>query len=137
MAVVAVVWRSLQREADAAAAARLGLRVPDLELGSDQLVDEVDFGTGQQGKRDRVHHRRGAVAFDAHVVRVRRLDEVEAVLEATAAAAVHGDAQQHRPPFRLGQGVEAAGGGGGQDEVGHDRFRLFALGLIWAAPAHP
>ena len=83
----------LQREAGAAAAGGGGLRVLHLERGADQVVDEVDLGTGHVVDRDRIDQHDGAVAGDDEVVVRARALHVEFVLKARAAAAFDADAQ--------------------------------------------
>ncbi len=58
----------LQRKTGAAAAGRDRLRVLDLERGADQVVDEVDLGTGHITDRHRVDQHHGAVARDHQIV---------------------------------------------------------------------
>src|SRR5579871_4452353 len=81
------------REAGAAAAARGGVRVLDLEGLADQVIDEVDLGPADIGKGDRIDQNRGAVALDDEIVLRTRLVEVEAILEPRAAAAGDADAK--------------------------------------------
>src|SRR5829696_6867742 len=76
------------------------MRALDLEGLPDEVVDEVDGGTLEEGQRDLVDEHGGPVPLDDDVVRLRRPLDVEGVLEAGAAAAVDADAQ-HRPG-RLG-----------------------------------
>src|SRR5215207_4182618 len=72
------------------------MRVLDLEGLPDEVVDEVDGGTLEEGQRHLVDEHGGPVPLDDDVVRLRRPLDVEGVLEAGAAAAVDADAQ-HRP----------------------------------------
>jgi len=62
-----------------------------------------------------------AVAFDGEVVIFGRADQVEAVLEAGAAAAVHGHAQHQRTSLARGERLEPFGrrGGKGDLRIGH------------------
>src|SRR6478735_2886493 len=96
MTVKRMAVPSLDREAGAAAARGGDVRVVDLELGADQLVDEVDLGAANEAERDRIDHYLGPVALDHNVVRRRVLHQVEAVLEARAATALDADAHQRR-----------------------------------------
>src|SRR5471032_53741 len=82
------------READAAAAGRHGVRVLDLERLAHQIVDEIDFRTLHIFERDRIDEDHGAVAFDHKVVRGARLLDIESVLETRAAAALDRNAQR-------------------------------------------
>ena len=57
---------SSDREANAAAAAGGGVRVPDHELGAGQFIDEVDFRALQQRHRHDIDQGRSAIALDLH-----------------------------------------------------------------------
>ena len=81
----------------------LGLLHP--ELGAGQFVDEVDLRAREQGQGDVVHQGRRAVALDPQVVGLGGLDQIEAVLEAGAAAAVHRHAQHQRRGPRRADGA--------------------------------
>src|SRR6185436_11429521 len=81
------------REAGAAAAACGGVGVVDLESLADQVVDEIDLRAAEIGEGDRVDEDGSAVPLDDEVVRCPRLVEIEAILEAGAAAARHADAE--------------------------------------------
>src|SRR6185437_8231680 len=85
----------LQREAGAAAAGRLGLRIVDLERSADQIVDIIDLGAGKETERNLVDQHGRAVARQHDVVVGLGAFDVELVLEAGAAAALYADAQ-HR-----------------------------------------
>src|SRR5690606_24246618 len=88
----------------------------DPELSAEQLVDELDLRAGEEGQGDRVDQGGLTVALDAHVVRLGRLDQFEAVLEAGAAAAVHRHAQHQRAALGGGELGQAAGGACGQSD---------------------
>ena len=109
------VW--LDREADAAAAAGGGVGVSDDELGASQFVAEGDLGALQEGDRDRIDQGGLAVAFDAQVVVLGRLDQFEPILEARTPAAVDRDAQHQGPALGRAQFRQAFGGAGGQDDA--------------------
>ena len=83
----------LQRKTRPAAAGRDRLRVLDLERRADQIVDEVDFGTGHIIDRHAVDQHYRAVARDHQIVVRLFAVHVELVLEARAAAAFDRDAQ--------------------------------------------
>ena len=83
----------LKREAGAAAARRLGLRVFHLERGADQIVHEIDFRSGHVVDRDRVDQNGGAIAVDHKVVGGFGPVDIELVLEARTSAAFDADAQ--------------------------------------------
>src|SRR5208282_5665834 len=77
----------LKREAGAAAAGGSRLWIVDLERRSDQVIDEVDLGTGHVVERDGIDQHGGAGPLDHDViVRLGALG-VEFVLEPGAAAA--------------------------------------------------
>ncbi len=80
----------------------------DPELGSGQLIDEIDLRALEQHQRNQVHDCSRAVALDSDVLRLGRINQAEFVLEARTASAVDGDSQHHRPAFVLGQGLDAA-----------------------------
>ena len=88
--------RELDREAGAAAAGRGDVRVVELELGADQVVDEIELRALHEAERDGIDHHARAVALDEEIVGRRLRDDVEAVLEARAAAALDADAKQRR-----------------------------------------
>src|SRR5437868_14236722 len=82
-----------EREACSAAAGCRGLRVVDAEGRADQVVDEIDLGTGQVAHRDLIdQHGRALAPDDDIVVRLGAVD-VEPVLEAGAAAALRAHAE--------------------------------------------
>src|SRR5690349_2794742 len=86
--------RRLNRETSAAAATGRDVRVVDLELRADQVVDEVNLAALHEGERDRIDHDTRAVSLDQHVVRRALGDEIEAVLEPRAAAALDAHSEQ-------------------------------------------
>ena len=58
-----------------------------------------------------------ALGLDPEVFRLGLVDQVELVLEAGAAAALHGDPQHHRPAFGLADGADPFCGGLGKRDV--------------------
>ena len=74
----------------------MALGLLDLELGADQIVDEVDHRAPQKDQRQLVDQHRGAVALDAQVVSVRPSTRSNLYWKAGAAAAFDGDARQRR-----------------------------------------
>ena len=61
-----------------------------------RLVDEVDLAALHEVERDGIDHHARAVALDQEVVGRLIIDQVEAVLEARAAAALDAHAEQGR-----------------------------------------
>jgi len=90
----------------AAAAGRGCVGVSDGEGGTDKVLDEIDFGTGQIFAADRIDHDRRAVLFNHNVVIVRHIVEGEIILKARAAAAGDSNAQ---PVAGLGFGAQQLG----------------------------
>src|SRR5690242_2584729 len=90
---------ALQREAGAAAAGRGGLGIVDLERRADQIIDEIDFGSGHVVERDRIdQHGRSALLDDRIVVGALAFG-IESILEPGAAAAFDADAQHRAGGF--------------------------------------
>ena len=83
-----------------------------------QFIHEVDLGAFQERQGKLIHQHGRAVLIDPEVVGLRALHQVEAVLEARTAAAVHRDAQHHRSPLGLAEGVDPPSGGTGDGDVG-------------------
>src|SRR5215470_9915640 len=78
-----------------AAAARGGdVRIVDLELSADQLVDEVDLSAAHEAERDRIDRHPRPVTLHHDVVRRKILHQVEPVLKSGAAAAFDADPHQ-------------------------------------------
>src|SRR5262249_41184133 len=95
----------LDREAGAAAAGGGDVRIVELELRADQVVDEIEFGALHEAERDRIDHDARAVALDQEIVGRPLAHEVEAVLKPGAAAALDAYAKQRRrrlAPKQLG-----------------------------------
>ena len=69
------------------------MRVSDLEGGADEIVDEIDLGTGHVHQRHRIDEHLYTVLLDDHVVLAAIGFELESVLEAGAAPAGNADAQ--------------------------------------------
>ena len=68
----------LDREAGAAAARGGDVRIVELELRADQVVDEIEFGALHEAERDRIDHDARAVALDQEIVGCALAHEVEA-----------------------------------------------------------
>src|SRR5262249_33413889 len=94
LAIFTTIAASADRERVAAAAGRGGVRVLDLERGAHHVLDEVDLGAGEEVERDLVNDDLDAVAREDDIALLPRVVEAEAVLEAGAAAARDGDAQE-------------------------------------------
>src|SRR5260221_3756836 len=94
--------RSGDREGVAAAAGRGGVRVLDLEGGAHHVLDEIDLGAVEEVERGVVDDDLHAVALEHDIAVLARVVEAEAVLEAGAAAAGHGDAQEGAGGIFLG-----------------------------------
>jgi hypothetical protein len=90
---VAAEWVRLQRTTGSAAAGGGRLRVLHLEGGADQVVDEVDLGTGHIIHRHTIDQHHGAVACDYDVVVAAGALDIELVLKAGTAAAFDRHAQ--------------------------------------------
>ena len=86
-------------------------------MGTGEVVDEGDLGALEEGQGNRVDEGRLAVGLDTDVVRLGGLDQLHAVLEAGAAAAVDGDTQQDRMALGPGERGQAGGRAGGQAEA--------------------
>src|SRR4051812_19594463 len=85
---------TLNGEAGAAAAGGDGVRVLDLEGLAHQVVDEVDHRAAHIDQRQIVDQDRGAILLDGDIVVVARVDQIELVGKAGAAAAFDGNAQR-------------------------------------------
>ena len=72
------------REAGSATAGRRRLGVLDAERCADQVIDEIHLRAGHIGNRDIVDGDAGTVAHDDDIAALRRLDQIELVLEAGA-----------------------------------------------------
>src|SRR5688572_23407638 len=88
--------RNLDREAGAAAARGGDVRVVQLELGADQIVDEIELGPLQESERDRIDHHARAVALDKKIAGCALRHQVETVLETRTAAPLDAHAKQRR-----------------------------------------
>ena len=75
------------RKAGPAAARRGGIRIDHAERGADQVVDEIDFGAGEERYRGRIDQHHRAFAGDHEVILGPGVVDIEFVLEAGAAAA--------------------------------------------------
>ena len=96
----------------------LGLRTRNSAAASSSTKSISE--PAQERHADVVDQGGGAVAFDPVVLVLARLDQVEQVLEAGAAAALHRHAQHQGAALGLADLVDAAGGAGGQgDRGGH------------------
>src|SRR5579864_6283107 len=93
--------RSADRERVAAAARGSSVRILDLERGTHEVLDEVDFRALHQLERDGIDHQAHAVALEDEIIRLSRLVEAEAVLESGAAAAGDREAQEGVRPILL------------------------------------
>src|ERR1700694_3896816 len=110
------------RKTRPAAAGRGGVGIDHAERRSDQVVDEIDLGPGQEWHRGRIDQHHGTVARDHQVVfRLRALD-VELVLKAGAAATLDADAQHRTVALGLEDFPDAAGRPLADDDTGccHD-----------------
>src|SRR3546814_10363430 len=105
------VARELDREAATAAAGRLGVGVADGELRAVQAFDVVDRGAHQVLQAQRVDQQNYAIGIDREVVLALLLVELEAVLEARAAASLDVYAQLQRRVAFLGDQLADLGRG--------------------------
>src|SRR5438309_1060519 len=113
----------LNAEARSAAAARLGVGVPHLEMGAAEIVDEIHRAALHQFVGHLVHDQGGAAELGRKVALLRRVGEPEAVGEAGAAAALDREPQYGGLALAQGDRRDARGGGGGERNVegfGHD-----------------
>src|SRR5690606_18182460 len=94
--------RGLHGEAGAAAAGGLGVRVANGELGAVQALHVVHRRAHQVLQAERIDHHHHPVGVDGQVVLALLLVELEAVLEAGAAAALDVHAQLQRRVALLG-----------------------------------
>jgi hypothetical protein len=92
----------LNREAGAAAARGLGLRVDHPKSGPDQIVDEVDLRSLEISDGHLIYQYGRSVAHDSDVVVVPPAIDLEPVLKTRAAAAFHAD-PQYRPRRLIAQ----------------------------------
>src|SRR5579859_4975200 len=83
-------------EGVAAAAGGGHVRVRDLEAGLLDRLQEVDLGAAQVGRAEGIDDHRDAVGLDLVVALLGAAVEAQRVLEAGAAAALDGDAQNGR-----------------------------------------
>ena len=60
--------KALDREACATAARGGDVRIVELELRADQIVDEIEFGALHEAERDRIDHDARAIALDQEIV---------------------------------------------------------------------
>ena len=97
------------RKTGAAAAGCGGIGIDHAERRADQVVDEIDLGSGQKRHRGRIDQHHGAVARDHQVVLGLRALDVELVLKAGAAAALDADAQHGAVALGLEDFPDAAG----------------------------
>ena len=96
-----ILVEKLNREAGAAAARGGHVRIVQLELGADQIVDEIELGAVQEAERDRIDDHPRAVPLDQEIVGGALRHQVEAVLETGAAAALDAHAQQRKRRLAL------------------------------------
>src|SRR3546814_15917587 len=100
-----------------AAAGRLGVGVADGELRAVQAFDVVDRRAHQVLQAQRIDQQNHAIGVDGQVVLALLLVELEAVLEARAAATLDVHAQlQRRVAFLGDQPADLGRGGGGEVE---------------------
>src|SRR5688500_2230419 len=109
---VVIAWPS-DGERRAAPAGRLRVRVADHELRAMQALGVVDLGAHQVLQAQRIDQQGHAVGGDRQVVLALRFVELEAVLEARAAAALDVDAQLERVVAFLGHELADLRGCGG------------------------
>src|SRR5688500_15756381 len=106
-------------EAAAAAAGRLRVRIADHELRAVQALAVIDLGAHQVLQAERVDQQGDAIGPYRDVVLALGFVELEAVLEARAAAALDVDAQLERGvAFLVDQLPHLGGGGRGEGERG-------------------
>lgn len=96
-------------KAGAAAAGRGGVGVDHPERCANQIIDEIDFGAGQERHRGRIDQHHGAVARNNQIVLGLRPLHVELVLKAGAAAALDADPKHGAIALDLEDFPNAAG----------------------------
>src|SRR5512132_3838354 len=110
------------------------IRIDDAERCADQVVDEIDFGAGEERHRGWIDQHHRALAGDHEVILGPGVVDVEFVLEAGAAAALDGDAQHGAVAFGLEDFADAAGGPlADGDGSGHGMLSgpSYPIHLVW------
>ena len=119
---------ALNRKAGSAATRSRRIGIFDFERLADQVIDKIDPRAFEKTQRHRIDQHGRAVAFEHQIVGQRAALDIERILKARAAAAIHGD-PQHGAGRLAGQNFDDATGGA----LGHlDIWKAFGMCHRWS-----